>query len=78
MLKLTSSMLLLLTKSTKNTELDPQYDKFMLTTVFFCFLFFSPSLGNSMTWTGRVDIDHQLDTSLYYVDNRVFPSLSRF
>ena len=30
-----------------------------------------------MTSTGRVDIDHQLDTLLYYVDNRVFPSLSK-
>ena len=66
----------------KSTELDPQYDTFMLTTVFFfrflCFLLpLFPSLNTSMTNTGRVEIDHQLDTFLYYVDNRVFPSLSK-
>ena len=70
-------------KHRKSTELDPQYDTFMLTTVFFfrflCFLLpLFPSFNTSMTNTGRVEIDHQLDTFLYYVDNRVFPSLSRF
>ena len=70
-------------KHRKSTELDPQYDTFMLTTVFFfrflCFSLspFFPTLNTSKTNTGRVEIDHQLDTFLYYVDNRVFPALGK-
>merc|ERR1711911_460676 len=59
------------------------YDTFMLTTVFFfrflCFSLspFFPTLNTSKTNTGRVEIDDQLDTFLYYVDNRVFPALGK-